>query len=157
MTAGAVLSTSGTNSAIMLVGPRLVYAMAEGRQLPSVFARVHSRYRTPYVAIVAVALVGWAFAMYNQFASLVAISAIARILSYVATCLALPVLRRKMAHVERVFSVPGGATIPIAATAISIWLLMGSTRNQIILSAAAVVSGAIVCGAYRWHTRNAVK
>ena len=157
LTAGAVLSTSGTNSAIMLVGPRLVYAMAEGRQLPSVFARVHSRYRTPYVAIVAVALVGWAFAMYNQFASLVAISAIARILSYVATCLALPVLRRKMAHVERVFSVPGGATIPIAATAISIWLLMGSTRNQIILSAAGVMSGAMVCAAYRWHTRNAVK
>jgi hypothetical protein len=40
--------------------------------------------------------------------------------------------------------VPGGATIPIAALAISVWLLMGSTRAQISISGATLVAGAVV-------------
>ena len=52
LAAGAVLSTTGTNSGTMLMGPRIIYAMAEGGQLPSIFARVHPSYRTPHVAVV---------------------------------------------------------------------------------------------------------
>ena len=150
LTVGAVLSTSGTNSALMLVTPRILYAMAEGRQLPQIFAEVHPRYRTPYVSIAAAALLGWASAMYSGFAALAAISAIARLLYYIATCLALLVLRRKMPNAARGFRVPGGAAIPLAAVALSIWLLMGSTRTQISISAATLVAGAIVYWCYRW-------
>jgi APA family basic amino acid/polyamine antiporter len=155
LTVGAVLSTTGTNSALMLVTPRVLFAMAEGRQLPQIFARVHPRYRTPYVSIVAAALLGWASAMYSQFAALAAISAIARLLYYIATCVALLVLRRKMPDVPRGFRVPGGATIPVAAVALSIWLLMGSTRTQIEISASTLVAGAIVYWAYQRYLASA--
>jgi amino acid transporter len=144
LTAGAVFSTTGTNSALMLVTPRILFAMAEAGQLPSVFARVHSRFRTPYVAILATALLGCACAMYSGFASLAAISAIARLLTYMSTSAALPVLRRTMPDAQRWFMVPGGAMIPIAALAISVWLLMGSTRAQILISVATLVAGAVV-------------
>jgi amino acid transporter len=144
LTAGAVFSTTGTNSALMLVTPRILFAMAEAGQLPSVFARVHSRFRTPSVAILATALVGCACAMYSGFASLAAISAIARLLTYMSTSAALPVLRRTMPDAQRWFMVPGGATIPIAALAISVWLLMGSTTAQILISVATLVAGAVV-------------
>jgi basic amino acid/polyamine antiporter, APA family len=149
LTAGAVLSTTGTNSALMLVTPRILFAMAEGRQLPAVIAKVHPRFLTPCVAIVLAALLGLACAMYSQFASLAAISAIARLLSYMATCVALPVLRRKMPDASRWFSVPGGLAIPVAAVAISVWLLMGSTRNQITISAATLAAGAVVYSLYQ--------
>jgi amino acid transporter len=149
LTVGAVLSTTGTNSALMLVTPRILFAMAEGRQLPRIFAGVHPRYRTPYVSIVAAAVLGWASAMYSGFAALAAISAIARLLYYIATCVALLVLRRKMPDVARGFRVPGGAIIPVAAVALSIWLLMGSTKVQISISAATLVAGAIVYWCYQ--------
>jgi amino acid transporter len=110
---------------------------------------VHPRYRTPYVSIVAAAVLGWASAMYSGFAALAAISAIARLLYYIATCVALLVLRRKMPDVERGFRVPGGPTIPLAAVALSIWLLMGSTKTQISISAATLVAGAIVYWSYQ--------
>jgi APA family basic amino acid/polyamine antiporter len=155
LTVGAVLSTTGTNSALMLVTPRILFAMAEGRQLPQIFARVHPRYRTPYVSIVAAALLGWASAMYSGFAALAAISAIARLLYYIATCVALLVLRRKMPDVARGFRVPGGAIIPVAAVALSIWLLMGSTRTQISISASTLVAGAIVYWAYQRYLASA--
>jgi APA family basic amino acid/polyamine antiporter len=149
LTVGAVLSTTGTNSALMLVTPRILFAMAEGRQLPRIFAGVHPRYRTPYVSIVAAAALGWASAMYSGFAALAAISAIARLLYYIATCVALLVLRRKMPDVARGFRVPGGAIIPVAAVALSIWLLMGSTKLQISISAATLVAGAVVYWCYQ--------
>jgi hypothetical protein len=49
-----------------------------------------------------------------------------------------------MPDAQRWFMVPGGATIPIAALAISVWLLMGSTRAQILISGATLVAGAVV-------------
>lgn len=154
LTVGAVLSTLGTNSGIMLTVPRLVYAMADGGQLPSMFARVHPRFRTPYMAVAAVALMGWACAMYSHFATLAAISAIARLVSYMATCLALPVLRRKMPDAQRLFSVPGGATIPIIAVAMSAWLLRGSTQAQITISGAVLLAGAAVHVGYQFLARR---
>lgn len=149
LTAGAVFSTTGTNSALMLVTPRIIFAMAEGNQLPGIFSRVHPRFRTPHLAILVTAVAGCACAMYAGFAALAAISAIARLLTYMATSAALPVLRRKMPGAERWFSVPGGATIPVAALALSVWLLMGSTRAQVLISGGTLLAGAIVYGCYR--------
>jgi APA family basic amino acid/polyamine antiporter len=149
LTAGAVLSTTGTNSGTLLTAPRIVYAMAEGHQLPSIFARVHAAYRTPHVAIVVTAVLGWACALSSRFALLAAVSAIARLLCYMSTCLALPVLRRKMPEARRTFSIAGGATIPIVALALSAWLLLGSTKAQTTISAAGLLAGAVVYGCYR--------
>jgi amino acid transporter len=157
LTAGAVFSTTGTNSALMLVTPRILFAMAEGGQLPQIFGRVHPRFRTPHVAILATAVFGCACALYSGFATLAAISAIARLLTYMATSAALPVLRRKMPDAQRWFAVPGGATIPIAALAISIWLLTGSTKAQMSISGATLLAGALI---YVWrrfrNSRSAV-
>lgn len=144
LTAGAVFSTSGTNSALMLVTPRILFAMAEAGHLPPIFARVHPKFRTPDVAIIATAVLGCVCAMYSGFASLAAISAIARLLTYMATSAALPVFRRTMPDAQRWFRLPGGPTIPIAALALSIWLLTGSTLNQVLISGGTLVAGAII-------------
>ena len=147
---GAVLSTTGTNSGTLLTGPRIIYAMADGRQLPSLFARVHPSYRTPHIAVVSMALLGWVGAVLGGFALLAAISAIARLCCYMSTCAALPVLRRKMPEAHRQFSIPGGAVIPIVACAISVWLLVGSTETQVLICGASLLAGALVYGCYRW-------
>jgi len=156
LSAGAVLSTTGTNSGTMLMGPRIIFAMAEGGQLPSIFARVHPSYRTPHVAVVVATLMGWMCAMSAEFAALAAISAIARLLSYMATCAAVPVLRRKMPEAHRGFTVPGGAIIPVTALVLSAWLLLGSTRTQVSISAVALLVGAVIYGGYRFALRSRI-
>ena len=126
----AVVSTSGSLSAIALVGPRILYAFAHGRQLPAALGAVHPRFRTPHVGILVFALLVWAAALSGSFAQLAAVSAIARLLFSAATCLAVPVLRRKLPDAERRLRVPGGILVPIVASAVSLWLLTGITAQQ---------------------------
>ena len=151
---GAVFSTTGTNSALMLITPRILFAMAEGQQLPQSLSRVHPRFHTPYIAIIVSAVLGCAAAMYSGFATLAAISAIARLLTYIATCVALPIFRRSMPSAQRWFAVPGGVIIPIAAVALSIWLLMGSSKKQVLISAANLAAGAAIYSCYRLFRKS---
>jgi amino acid transporter len=138
---GAIVSTAGSSSALALVGPRILYALADGGQLPAVLARVHPRFRTPHVSVVLFALLTWGVALAGDFARLAAVSALARLVFSAVTCLAVPVLRRKMPDTERRFRVPGGALVPGAATVLSLWLLTGVDRTQAAGAAAALVAG----------------
>ena len=151
--AGAILSTSGSNSALALVGPRILYALAQGGQFPAALARVHPRYRTPHVAVIVFAIAAWAVALYGNFAVLVTVSAIARLLFSATTCLAVPVLRRRLPDASRKFKVPFGPLIPALAAIISIWLLTGINQSQAIAGAAALMTGAMLYFIFRERSK----
>jgi basic amino acid/polyamine antiporter, APA family len=142
MALAGVLSTTGSTSAVMLVGPRILYAFGEGGQLPRILSRVHLRYRTPHVSVVMFAVVTWGIALVGSFAQLVAVSAMARLVFSATTCLAVPVLRRRTTLEASRFTIPGGVVIPGLAAAISIWLLTGISNAQAIAGAVALVIGA---------------
>ena len=142
LTAGALLSTIGTTSNIMLHGPRSLYAQAARGQLPKVFARIHPRYRTPTVSVLALAFTGWVLAITGTFTQLVALTTLSRLLYYLTTCLAVPVLRRTMPASGARFRLPGGGTIPILAVAVCVWLLAGSSWKEAAMTGAALLVGA---------------
>lgn len=144
LTMAAVVSTTGSISAVALVGPRILYSLAEGGQLPQALARVHPRYRTPHIAVIVFALAAWVIALYGSFEQLVMVSAIARLLFSATTCLAVPVLRRKMPNAARTFRIPGGVVIPALAAVISIWLLMGINKAQAIAGVVALLLGVVL-------------
>lgn len=154
VTVGAVLSTSGSNSAVILVGPRILYALAEGGQLPRVLARVHPRYHTPHISVIVFAFAAWVIALYGSFAELVMVSAIARLLFSATTCLAVPVLRRKLPDARRAFKVPGGLTVPGLAAVISIWLLTGISGKQAIAGGVAMATGVVLYLVFRKTTQT---
>ncbi len=148
---GAFLSTKGTISAAILVGSRTLYALAKGGQLPDALGRIRPRYLTPYISVALFGLFAWAVASYSEFAQLAALSAIARVIYYVPTCLAVPVLRRRMppSLAQAGFTIPGRSTVPALAILICIWLLMGTSRSQLTVGVTALLVGAVVYWAYR--------
>lgn len=139
MTLAAVFSTLGSESALVLVGPRILYAFARAGQLPRALGRIHSRFKTPHLAIAVFAFLAWAAAIAGSFGQLAAVSAIARLIFSAATCLALPVLRRRRAPSG--FRVPGGLLVPLAAAALALWLLLAIDRDQALAGAAALAAG----------------
>jgi amino acid transporter len=144
---GSVISTTGNNMGQLLSGSRSVFALAEHGDLPSVFARVHPVYRTPYMAIWFTTLVLVALALSGSFVFLAAVSAVARLVIYLSTCLATLWLRRPSAAgkvAPATFTVPLGPVIPVAASLISLSILAGATTQQLLSGVAALVVGAVL-------------
>jgi basic amino acid/polyamine antiporter, APA family len=127
---GALISITGTLNSNMLVAPRILFAMAEQGQLPQPLAATHRRFRTPHIAILISAAVTFVLTLQGTFISALTISTVIRLLVYIATCVALPVLRfRKDAPAPR-FNAPAGAAVAVAAATLSMWLLSNSPSND---------------------------
>jgi basic amino acid/polyamine antiporter, APA family len=154
MALGAILSTTGTNSTILLIGPRMLYALAQGGQLPAVFGRIHPRFRTPCAAVVLFAAATLALALSGTFAALAALNAIARLLYSITTCAAVPVLRRRFPPVQRMFTLPGGWLLPALGILASVLLLSGINPTQALIGGVGLLCG-VLCGALIYIARRA--
>jgi amino acid transporter len=154
MVLAAVLSTTGTNSTILLIGPRVLYALAQGGQLPTALGRVHPRFRTPHISVVVFAAITLALALSGTFALLAALNAIARLLYSITTCAAVPILRRRTPVEERRFTLPFGRLIPALGIAASVFLLTGISRTQALIGGAGLASGVAVYAVMRRLVRR---
>jgi basic amino acid/polyamine antiporter, APA family len=76
--------------------------------------------------------------------SALTLSTVARLLAYAATCLALPVLRRRSDAPPAHFSVPGGVGVAVAALLLCIWLLSQSTGREARDAAITLAFGLVV-------------
>jgi basic amino acid/polyamine antiporter, APA family len=147
LTIGAVISTSGNSMGQALSGSRSLFALAEQRDIPGFFGYVHPRYRTPSTAILVTCGVSLVLALSGTFVALAAASAVARLLVYVMTCAATIRLRNPRFAGEvrpASFRLPGGPAIPIVAILISLSILFGATRTQLISGTAALAVGAVL-------------
>jgi amino acid transporter len=134
ITVGALISIAGTLNGLLLAAPRILFAMAEQRQLPRALAATHARFHTPHVAIAVSAACMLALTLSGSFLTAVAISTLTRLLAYAATCAALPVLRRRDRHGDgestASFRAPGGTLTVVVALGVIAWLLThGSARE----------------------------
>ena len=155
ISAGAIISIAGNLNILVLSGSRLPFAFAEQKQLPSLVARVHHRFFTPYVAIAITATVMLVLTLQSSFVAALTISAIARLVTYAATCAALPVLRRRKSTAPAVFKVRAGPVVAVAALILSVWLLANSTLKEAIQAGIAAAVGLLIYLGYRLYSRRA--
>ena len=92
---GSVVSMTGNNMGQLLNGSRTIFALAENGDLPRWFGKVHPEYRTPSNAILFGAGVALTLALTGSFVALAAVSAIARLVMYLAVCMSTLVLRKR--------------------------------------------------------------
>lgn len=144
---GAAISITGTLNGLVLAAPRLLYGMAENGQLPRIFARTHARFHTPHVSIVLTALCMLALTLSGSFLAAVALSTITRLLAYAATCLAVPVLRRREQDgvvQSALFKVPGGRWVVVTALLVIAWLIVHAGAQELGNVAIAMAVGALL-------------
>jgi APA family basic amino acid/polyamine antiporter len=125
----AVLSCAGTLTVMMLTTPRILYALAESRDMPPVLASIHATRHTPAVAIVVSAAVLWLLTVSGTFVYLATFSAMARLLLYGSTCAALIVLRRRDGPAPVV--VPGGPVFSVLSILASVVAIVATAGPQI--------------------------
>jgi amino acid transporter len=155
ISAGAIISVAGNLNITVLSASRVPFAIAEQKQLPSLFARVHPRFFTPHISIIVTTLLMLVLTLKSSFVAALTISTIARLIAYAVTCAALPVLRRKDDAPRAHFNLRGGVVIAIAALILSAWLLMNSTLYEAIAATIAAVVGILIYLCYRLYSSRA--
>jgi amino acid transporter len=156
---GVMVSCYGYLSANILGFPRILFAQAEQGDMPSTLAKVHSTFRTPYIAIVIFAVCLWAFSLAGSFQWNITISAMSRLIYYGSVCAALPVLRRKRNVPQPEFRLPLGNLIAVLAVGVSLLLFPKLDKaGAIVLAVVAVcIAANSLWASRREHSRSQVE
>jgi amino acid transporter len=144
---GSVVSMTGNNAGQVLSASRMLFALAEQRQLPAFFGKVHPRFRTPANAVVFTSAVALVLALSGSFVTLAAASAIARLITYVGVSAATLLLRRdRFSGIVKpaTFRIRFGPLVPVLSILVSLAILFGATQEQLLGGAAALIVGAIL-------------
>ncbi len=151
VTFAAIFSIGGNLGAILLAVPRLTYALSEEKLLPRWFGAIHDRYATPHNSIMFLGGFSLLLALTGTFEYLAVASALTRLLTYVVSIAALPVIRSQTSDADRehVFRLRGGYTIPMLAMLISVWLALQSSLDAWLLTGGLLTFGLMLFGIAR--------
>jgi APA family basic amino acid/polyamine antiporter len=146
-----VISVIGYLAADFLSSPRTLLALAQQGQLPRALSSLHPRFGTPAASIVTYTMLCALVAWTGSFRQLVIVATSGTLLLYLICCLGLLRLRAKRVETDgEPFRAPGGPFVPIAASAIIVWML--TTLELKELTAAFVLVG--VSGTFYWLQRR---
>ena len=139
--AGVLISLAGNLNILTLSASRLLFAMGENGDLPPALASVHPVRRTPVPAIFLTSVAMLALTLSGTFVYLITVSTLSRLVAYLATCGALPVLRRKPSVAPPAFRLRAGVPLAAAGVAVCLWLLSNSTPREARDTALAAIAG----------------
>ena len=131
--AGAAISAFGFVTSDILSSPRIIFALGRDGVLPRWFAHVHRRYRSPDVAIITYAVIGFALSITGTFEQLAVLSNVAVLLMYLLCCAACWFLVQRDIRTdagEAGFSFPGMKIVPALAIAAIIWILVQAALQE---------------------------
>ena len=120
----AVFSIGGNLGSLMLAVPRLTFSLSEQNLLPKWFGNIHTKYQTPANSILFFGILSLVFALSGSFVFLVIASSLTRLLSYIASICALPIIIKNADEKTKAesLSLVGGYTIPIIAFLVCVWI-----------------------------------
>ncbi len=118
MLAAGVVCMAGVLPGDMLCTPRVLYAMGRDRLLPARLGKVHPRFNTPAAAIITYCAVCAVLALSGTFKALAILAAAGTLVMYLATAIAVLVLRKREVNIGKPpFIIPGGPVVPLLAAA----------------------------------------
>jgi amino acid transporter len=139
------VSAFGWTASDILSSPRIIYAFGRDRFLPRWFAQVHSKFRTPAIAIGTYAVCAFVLSYSSTFQELAVLSNIAVLSLYILCFLAaLRLQQRDVRGDGPPFTFPGAWLIPILAIGACIWILVHSTRPEFVLILKVIIGASIL-------------
>ena len=111
---------------VMLLGqPRIFFSMARDGLLPRSFAKVHPRYRTPYVTTVVTGAAVGITSMFTSIDEMVDLTNIGTLFAFILVCTGILILRKRDPERPRAFRTPFVPLVPILGILSCLYLMLG--------------------------------
>jgi len=113
VSAGALAGMTSVLLVFQLGQPRIFMAMARDGLLPTYFARLHAKYRTPYITTIWTGVAVGGVAMLTDIGSLADLTNIGTLFAFSLVCIGVIILRKTDPDRRRPFRVPLVPLLPI--------------------------------------------
>jgi APA family basic amino acid/polyamine antiporter len=121
---GSVVAHTAVLLVFQLGQPRIFFSMARDGLLPSWFASVHPKFKTPHVTTILTGIAVGGIAAFATVDEMVSLTNIGTLFAFILVCVGVMVLRHKDPHRPRPFRVPFGPYLLPGLGAISCALLI---------------------------------
>jgi basic amino acid/polyamine antiporter, APA family len=121
---GSVVAHTAVLLVFQLGQPRIFFSMARDGLLPSVFASVHPKFKTPHVTTILTGVLVGGIAAFATVDEMVSLTNIGTLFAFILVCIGVMVLRHKDPSRKRPFKVPLGPYLLPSLGAISCALLI---------------------------------
>jgi amino acid transporter len=141
---GAIAGLSSVVLVLMFGQTRVFYAMASDGLLPKVLAKVHPKFKTPWInTLIVGVLVSLAAAVYdiNQLGDL---TSVGTLVAFGLVCFSVIWLRRARPDLPRQFTVPGYPIVPALGVLACMWLAWFGVEPELRWWFAKYLAGAAV-------------
>jgi APA family basic amino acid/polyamine antiporter len=131
---GAIAGLSSVMLVLLYGQTRIFYTMARDGLIPSVFAKVHPKLKTPWINTLIVGAIATYFAGFMSLDSLANLTNVGTLMAFAIVCVTVVYLRYARPDMKRPFKTPLFPAVPILGALMCLFLLMSligheETRN----------------------------
>lgn len=148
---GSIMAHIAVLLVLVLGQSRIFFSMARDGLLPSVFSRVHKKFKTPHVTTIVVGVVIASVAAFTNIDEMVDLTNIGTLFAFVLVCFGIIILRIKEPARHRTFKVPLNPVIPLLGVASCVFLMTALPGITWIRFIVWLIIGLIVFFSYSFH------
>ena len=150
---GAVFATTSVLLVFQLGQPRIFFSMGRDRLLPAWAARVHPKYRTPYIPTILTGIFVAAMSATMSINEAADVCSIGTLFAFVLVAIGIVVLRRTAPHRPRPFRTPLVPWVPLGAIVSCGYLMINLPKEAWIRFVGWLAVGSIIY--FKYSRRNA--
>ncbi len=122
---GSVVAHTAVLLVFQMGQPRIFFSMSRDGLLPSYFARVHKKFKTPHVTTIWTGVFVAVLSAFCNIDEMANLCNVGTLFAFVLVCLGVIILRVKDPDRHRPFRAPGGFVTPVLGIAFCLFLMQG--------------------------------